>query len=87
MPSACTASRSPPNSPTSGPRTSAPTSATDSSSQTALTAAPAARAKGLTRLRRIRDLLGEGFNLAGITIVLQLETENDELQAEMNTQI
>ncbi len=33
----------------------------------------------LTRLHRIRELLGGGLNLAGITLVLQLEEENDHL--------
>jgi MerR family transcriptional regulator/heat shock protein HspR len=34
----------------------------------------------LDRLARIRDLLAEGLNLAGITRVIALETENDRLR-------
>jgi MerR family transcriptional regulator, heat shock protein HspR len=36
----------------------------------------------LQRLRRIRELLGEGLNLAGIARVLDLEAENDRLREE-----
>ncbi len=36
----------------------------------------------LDRLRRIGDLLSAGLNLAGIAMVLQLETENEQLRAE-----
>ena len=36
----------------------------------------------LDRLRRIGDLLEAGLNLAGIAMVLQLETENDQLRAD-----
>lgn len=36
----------------------------------------------LDRLRRIGDLLQAGLNLAGIAMVLQLETENDQLRAD-----
>jgi MerR family transcriptional regulator, heat shock protein HspR len=35
----------------------------------------------LDRLARIRDLLAEGLNLAGIARVIALETEVDRLQA------
>lgn len=34
----------------------------------------------LDRLRRIRSLLSAGLNLAGIVMVIQLETENAELR-------
>ena len=34
------------------------------------------------RLRRVRDLLAEGLNLAGVSRVLALEAEVDRLQAE-----
>ena len=40
----------------------------------------------LTRLRRIRDLLGDGLNLAGIILVLQLESENADLRSELDGQ-
>ncbi|HEY3924166.1 MAG TPA: MerR family transcriptional regulator [Acidothermaceae bacterium] len=36
----------------------------------------------LDRLRRIGDLLQAGLNLAGIAMVLQLETENDRLRGD-----
>lgn len=36
----------------------------------------------LDRLRRIRDLLAEGVNLAGVGMVLHLQDENSRLQAE-----
>jgi MerR family transcriptional regulator, heat shock protein HspR len=36
----------------------------------------------LTRLRRIGDLLDAGLNLAGISMVLDLEAQNDQLRAE-----
>jgi MerR family transcriptional regulator/heat shock protein HspR len=36
----------------------------------------------LDRLRRIGDLLEAGLNLAGIAMVLQLQTENDQLRAD-----
>src|SRR6266536_2598821 len=36
----------------------------------------------LARLRRIGDLLDAGLNLAGIAQVLDLETDNAQLQAE-----
>jgi MerR family transcriptional regulator/heat shock protein HspR len=35
----------------------------------------------LNRLRRIGDLLDAGLNLAGISMVLDLEAENSELRA------
>jgi len=38
-------------------------------------------ARDLDRLRRIGDLLGAGLNLAGIAMVLELETENAQLRA------
>ena len=39
-------------------------------------------ADDLDRLRRIGDLLDAGLNLAGISMVLDLETQNSELRAE-----
>jgi MerR family transcriptional regulator/heat shock protein HspR len=36
----------------------------------------------LARLRRIGELLGEGLNLAGIVLVLRLESDNARLRAE-----
>ena len=39
-------------------------------------------ADDLGRLRRIGDLLGVGLNLAGISMVLDLETQNSQLRAE-----
>ena len=39
-------------------------------------------ADDLERLRRIGDLLAAGLNLAGIAMVLQLESENDQLRAD-----
>jgi MerR family transcriptional regulator/heat shock protein HspR len=39
-------------------------------------------AEDLDRLRRIGDLLDAGLNLAGIGMVLGLESENDQLRAE-----
>src|SRR3954452_6600130 len=39
-------------------------------------------AQDLDRLRRIGDLLSEGLNLAGISMVLNLEAQNAELRAE-----
>jgi len=39
-------------------------------------------ADDLTRLRRISDLLQAGLNLAGIGMVLDLETQNAQLRAE-----
>jgi DNA-binding transcriptional MerR regulator len=39
-------------------------------------------ARDLDRLRRIGDLLDAGLNLAGIGMVLGLETENARLRAE-----
>jgi MerR family transcriptional regulator, heat shock protein HspR len=39
-------------------------------------------ADDLTRLRRIKDLLDAGLNLAGIAMVLGLETDNDRLRKE-----
>lgn len=40
----------------------------------------------LDRLRRIRDLLAEGVNLAGVGMVLHLQDENSRLQAENQAQ-
>ena len=37
----------------------------------------------LERLRRIGDLLDAGLNLAGISMVLDLEKQNSELRGEM----
>jgi DNA-binding transcriptional MerR regulator len=39
-------------------------------------------ARDLDRLRRIGHLLDEGLNLAGIAMVLDLETENARLRSE-----
>ena len=39
-------------------------------------------ADDLDRLRRIGDLLDAGLNLAGISMVLDLETQNSELRAK-----
>ena len=39
-------------------------------------------ANDLDRLRRIAFLLGEGLNLAGIAMVLDLEEENAQLRAD-----
>jgi MerR family transcriptional regulator/heat shock protein HspR len=39
-------------------------------------------ARDLDRLRRIGDLLDAGLNLAGIGMVLHLESENEQLRAE-----
>jgi len=43
-------------------------------------------ADDLERLRRIGDLLDAGLNLAGISMVLDLETHNSELRAEKERQ-
>src|SRR3954452_20542557 len=43
-------------------------------------------ADDLDRLRRIGDLLDAGLNLAGISMVLELETQNSELRAEKEQQ-
>lgn len=43
-------------------------------------------ADDLVRLRRIGDLLNAGLNLAGISMVLDLETQNSELRAENERQ-
>jgi MerR family transcriptional regulator/heat shock protein HspR len=43
-------------------------------------------ARDLDRLRRIGDLLNAGLNLAGIGMVLGLETENEQLRAEREEQ-
>ena len=40
----------------------------------------------LERLRRIGDLLDAGLNLAGISMVLDLETQNSELRADKERQ-
>jgi DNA-binding transcriptional MerR regulator len=37
----------------------------------------------LIRLRRIADLLAEGLNLAGVVLVLRLESDNAQLRAEI----
>ena len=39
-------------------------------------------ADDLTRLRRIKDLLDAGLNLAGIAMVLGLEIDNERLREE-----
>jgi DNA-binding transcriptional MerR regulator len=38
-------------------------------------------ADDLTRLMRVHELLGNGLNLAGIALVLELEAENRRLRA------
>lgn len=38
----------------------------------------------LDRLRRIGDLLAAGLNLAGIALVLDLETDNAQLRADLD---
>jgi DNA-binding transcriptional MerR regulator len=43
-------------------------------------------ADDLERLRRIGDLLDAGLNLAGISMVLDLETQNSELRADQERQ-
>jgi MerR family transcriptional regulator/heat shock protein HspR len=43
-------------------------------------------ANDLDRLRRIGDLLEAGLNLAGIGMVLDLETQNTQLRAEKEDQ-
>jgi len=43
-------------------------------------------ANDLDRLRRISDLLKAGLNLAGIGMVVDLETQNTELRAERDQQ-
>lgn len=40
-------------------------------------------ADDLQRLRRIGALLGDGLNLAGIALVLELEAENAQLRADL----
>ena len=37
----------------------------------------------LARLRRIADLLADGLNLAGVVLVLRLESDNARLRAEI----
>ena len=41
-------------------------------------------ADDVERLRRIRDLLAGGLNLAGIALVLDLEAENAQLRADLD---
>jgi DNA-binding transcriptional MerR regulator len=43
-------------------------------------------ADDLDRIRRIGDLLRDGLNLAGISMVLDLEAENSQLRAEQEDQ-
>ena len=38
----------------------------------------------LDRLRRIRDLLEGGLNLAGVVLVMQLQDENANLRSELH---
>ena len=40
----------------------------------------------LVRLRRIQTLLGQGLNLAGIAMVLDLEDDNQQLRNELDEQ-
>ncbi|KAA1418209.1 MerR family transcriptional regulator [Mumia zhuanghuii] len=40
--------------------------------------------RDIARLRRVVALLDEGLNLAGITMVLALETENAQLRAQID---
>jgi MerR family transcriptional regulator, heat shock protein HspR len=41
-------------------------------------------AANIETLRRIGDLLGEGLNLAGIAMVLELERQNARLRADLS---
>lgn len=41
-------------------------------------------ANDLGRLRRIRELLGQGLNLAGVAMVMDLQDDNAALQAELD---
>jgi DNA-binding transcriptional MerR regulator len=41
----------------------------------------------LARLRRVGDLLAAGLNLAGIVLVLQLESDNAQLRAEQQARL
>jgi MerR family transcriptional regulator, heat shock protein HspR len=43
-------------------------------------------ASDLDRVRRIGELLAAGLNLAGVAMVLELETENAQLRAEKEKQ-
>ncbi len=43
-------------------------------------------AADLDRVQRIAELLGDGLNLAGIAMVLDLETENAQLRTERDSQ-
>ncbi len=43
-------------------------------------------ANDLDRLRRISDLLAAGLNLAGISMVLDLEAQNTQLRADQEDQ-
>lgn len=38
----------------------------------------------IQRIRRIAELTTAGLNLAGVSLVLQLEAENDALRAKLN---
>jgi MerR family transcriptional regulator, heat shock protein HspR len=38
----------------------------------------------VARLRRITELLGEGLNLAGVAVVLELERENRRLRRRLH---
>lgn len=40
----------------------------------------------ITRLRRATDLRGEGVNIIGIRMVLDLEDENEDLRTELDEQ-
>jgi MerR family transcriptional regulator, heat shock protein HspR len=41
--------------------------------------------RDLDRLRRIGELLGDGLNIAGIALVLDLEAENARLRDQQDT--
>lgn len=43
-------------------------------------------ANDLDRLRRIRDLLDAGLNLAGVAMVMDLQDENNQLRADHEQQ-
>ena len=82
----CTASRLPRSWSVWACRTCGPMRLADCSCPDAPTAGPAATAPTTsTGYARIGDLLDVGLNLAGISMVLDLETQNSELRAEKST--
>lgn len=40
-------------------------------------------ADDVVRLRRVQELLGRGLNLAGIAMVMQLESDNQQLRGDL----